>query len=59
MANAKLMAAAPEMLETLQLVEHALNCIPRRKFSPRDVWPETDTYEIASRLRRLIKKAIE
>jgi hypothetical protein len=45
-----------EMLEALKVSLHAFNCIRNQKISKRDQWPEKDTYEIASRISKLLKK---
>jgi hypothetical protein len=52
-ANARLMAAAPELLEALELAVQALNTA--RRFSVPHL--ETDSYAIASICDRSIRKA--
>ncbi len=50
-ANARLIAAAPEMLTALELAMRALNTAPRIRIG------ETDSYKIAATVSAVIKKA--
>lgn len=53
LANARLIAAAPELLEACKVAVDALNQIPNRRF---DSYPHKNTYSVCSMLDALIAK---